>query len=125
MVVRGQLERFRGVEVDTPDHGFLATFDGPTRAIHCGREIERQVKRLGLEMRAGIHTGEVERVGDGVAGIVVRIGAQIAALAEPGEVLVSGTVRDLVSGSGLTFTDRGTHELRGGAGEWRVFAATN
>jgi pimeloyl-ACP methyl ester carboxylesterase len=122
-VIRSELTRFRGVEVDTAGDGFLATFDGPARAIQCGREIGRQVKQLGLEVRAGIHTGEVERLGDGVAGIAVHIGARVANLAGKGEVLVSGTVRDLVAGSGLKFADRGTHELRGVPGEWRVFAA--
>ena len=122
-VVRSQLSRFRGVEVSTAGDGFLAAFDGPARAIHCAREIGRLVKEHGLEVRAGVHTGEVERVGDDVAGIAVHIGARIANLAGPGEVLVSGTVRDLVAGSGLEFIDRGTHQLRGVPGEWRVFAA--
>jgi pimeloyl-ACP methyl ester carboxylesterase len=122
-VVRSQLSRFRGVEVSIAGDGFLATFDGPARAIHCAREIARLVQEHGLEVTAGIHTGEVERVGTDVAGIAVHIGARIAGLAGPGEVLVSGTVRDLVAGSGLEFTDRGSHELRGVPGEWRVFAA--
>jgi pimeloyl-ACP methyl ester carboxylesterase len=122
-VVRRQLERFRGVEVNTAGDGFLATFDGPARAIHCGREIGRQAKQLDLEVRAGVHTGEVERLGDDVAGIAVHIGARVADLAGPGDVYVSGTVRDLVAGSGLEFTDQGSHELRGVPGEWRVFAA--
>ena len=122
-VVRSQLSRFRGVEVSTAGDGFLATFDGPARAIHCAREIARLVQEHGIEVTAGIHTGEVERVGTDVAGIAVHIGARIAGLAGPGEVLVSGTVRDLVAGSGLEFTDRGSHELRGVPGEWRVFAA--
>ncbi len=124
-VVRSQLSRFRGVEVGTAGDGFLATFDGPARAIRCASEIGRLVKDHGLEVRAGVHTGEVERVGDDVAGIAVHIGARIAGLAGPGEVLVSGTVKDLVAGSGLNFTDRGTHELRGVPGEWRVFAAAD
>ena len=124
-VVRSQLSRFRGVEVSTAGDGFLATFDGPARAIHCAREIGRMVQEHGLEVRAGVHTGEVERVGDGVVGIAVHIGARIGALAGAGEVLVSGTVRDLVAGSGLEFSDRGTHELRGVPGEWRVFAAAD
>ncbi len=122
-IVRSQLGRFRGVEVNTAGDGFLATFDGPARAIQCGREIGRQVKQLDLEVRAGVHTGEVERVGDDVAGIAIHIGARVAELAGPGEVYVSGTVRDLVAGSGLEFADRGSHELRGVPGEWRVFAA--
>ncbi len=124
-VVRSQLSRFRGVEVSTAGDGFLATFDGPARAINCAQEIGRLVQEHGLEVRAGVHTGEVERVGNDVAGIAVHIGARIGALARPGEVLVSGTVRDLVAGSGLAFTDRGTHELRGVPGEWRVFAAAD
>lgn len=122
-VVRGQLERYRGVEVDTAGDGFLATFDGPARAINCAQEVQRQVRQHGLEVRAGVHTGEVERVGDDVVGIAVHIGARIAGLAGAGEVLVSGTVRDLVAGSGIEFMDRGSHELRGVPGEWRVFAA--
>jgi pimeloyl-ACP methyl ester carboxylesterase len=123
-VIRTELNRFRGVEIDTAGDGFLATFDGPARAIHCAHDIERVVRQLGLEVRAGVHTGEVERVGDDVAGIAVHIGARIAGLAGPGEVLVSGTVRDLVAGSGLAFEDRGMHQLKGVPGEWRVFAAT-
>ncbi|MGZ8754032.1 MAG: adenylate/guanylate cyclase domain-containing protein [Acidimicrobiia bacterium] len=123
-MIRGELNRFRGVEVDTAGDGFLATFDGPARAIHCAREIGRLVRQLGLEVRAGVHTGEVERIGNDVAGIAVHIGARIAGLAGPGEVLVSGTVRDLVAGSGLAFEDRGMHQLKGVPGEWRVFAAT-
>ena len=123
-VIRNELGRFRGVEVDTAGDGFLATFDGPARAIRCAQEIGRSVQQLGLEVRAGVHTGELERVGANVAGIAVHIGARIAALAGPGEVLVSGTVRDLVAGSGLVFVDRGLHQLKGVPGEWRVFAAT-
>lgn len=121
--VRSQLERFRGVEVNTAGDGFMATFDGPARAIQCGREIGNQLRQLGLDVRAGVHTGEVERIGDDIAGIAVHIGQHISGLAGPGEVLVSGTVRDLVAGSGLEFADRGTHRLRGIPDEWRVFAA--
>jgi class 3 adenylate cyclase len=121
--VRSQLERFRGTEVNTAGDGFLATFDGPARAIQCGKGIGRVLRQLGLDVRAGVHTGEVERIGDDIAGIAVHIGARISGLAGPGEVLVSGTVRDLVAGSGLGFTDRGTHQLRGIPDEWRVFAA--
>ncbi len=121
--VRSQLERFRGIEVNTTGDGFLATFDGPARAIQCGKEIGRRLRQIGLDVRAGVHTGEVERLGDDIAGIAVHIGARIAGIAGPGEVLVSGTVRDLVAGSGLEFTDRGTHHLRGIPDEWRVFAA--
>ena len=123
-LVRAELTRYRGVEVNTAGDGFLATFDGPARAIKCGREIGRQVRQLGLEVRAGVHTGEVERLGDDLAGIAIHIGARVAAMAGPGEVLVSGTVRDLVAGSGLEFTDRGSHQLRGVPGEWRVFSAS-
>ena len=121
--VRDQLARFRGVEVNTAGDGFLATFDGPARAIHCARAIGHGVREHGLEIRAGVHTGEVERLGDEVAGIAVHIGARVSGLAGAGEVLVSGTVRDLVAGSGLEFEDRGSHELKGVPGEWHVFAA--
>jgi len=121
--VRAELARFRGVEVNTAGDGFIATFDGPARAIHCAREIVRYVEQIGLEVRVGIHTGEVERVGDDIAGIGVHIGARIADLAGSGDVFVSGTVHDLVAGSGIDFEDRGTHELRGVPDQWRVFAA--
>jgi pimeloyl-ACP methyl ester carboxylesterase len=121
--VRNELARFRGVEVNTSGDGFLATFDGPARAIRCAQAITHQVEQLGLQVRTGVHTGEVERVDNDVAGIGVHIGARIAKLAAPGEVLVSGTVRDLVAGSGLEFADRGTQELSGVPGHWRVFAA--
>lgn len=124
VVVRAELQRFRGIEVSTAGDGFLATFDGPARAIQCAREIGLQLLDVGLEVRAGIHTGEVERIGEDVAGIAVHIGARVAGMAGPGEILVSGTVHDLVAGSGLVFEDRGTHELRGVPGTWRVFAAT-
>lgn len=122
-MVRHELNRFRGVEVSTAGDGFFATFDGPARAIRCAQAITEGARRLGLEIQAGVHTGEVERIGDDVAGITVHIGARIGALADPGEVLVSGTVRDLVAGSGLSFEDRGDHVLRGVPGEWRVLSA--
>ncbi len=122
-LVRSELTRFRGVEVNTAGDGFLAMFDGPARAIRCGREVARRAPELGLEVRAGVHTGEVERVGDDIAGIAVHIGARVASLAGPGEVLVSSTVRDLVAGSRLAFEDRGACELRGVPGSWRTFAA--
>jgi len=122
-VVRDQLVRFRGREVNTAGDGFLATFDGPARAIRCAQEIARHTSELGLEVRVGVHTGEVERIDGDIAGIAVHIGARIGAKAGPGEVLASGTVRDLVAGSGLVFEDRGAHELRGVPGEWRIFAA--
>lgn len=121
--VRSELARFRGLEISTTGDGFLATFDGPARAVRCGQQITEHVKGLGLEARVGVHTGELEVLGDDVAGIGVHIGARIAALAGPGEVLVSGTVRDLVAGSGIEFEDRGSHRLRGVPDEWRVFAA--
>ncbi len=122
-VIRKELERFRGVEVNTAGDGFLSTFDGPARAIQCAKEIGRQLHHHGIEIRAGIHTGEVERLADDIAGIAVHIGARIAGLAGANEVLVSGTVRDLVAGSGLEFTDRGKHSLKGVPGEWQVYEA--
>jgi len=121
-VVRRDLDRFRGTEVDTAGDGFLATFDGPARAIRSGKAIVESVRSLGLEIRAGLHTGEVERVGGGVRGIAVHTGARVASHAGAGEVLVSQTVKDLVAGSGIEFEDRGTRELKGIPGEWRLFA---
>jgi class 3 adenylate cyclase len=118
--VRRELERFGGREVDTTGDGFFATFDGPARAIRCARSIVEAVRPLGLEVRGGLHTGEVELLDGKVAGIAVNIGARIAARAAAGEVLVSGTVRDLVAGSGITFADRGVAELKGVPGEWRL-----
>ena len=121
-VVRRQLVRFRGREVDTAGDGFFASFDGPARAIRCAQAILESVRELGLDVRAGLHTGECEVIGDGkVAGIAVHTGARIASLANPGEVLVSSTVKDLVAGSGIQFEDRGTHELKG-VGEWHLYA---
>jgi class 3 adenylate cyclase len=120
--VRRQLERFQGREVDTAGDGFLATFDGPARAVRCGCAIREAVGALGLEVRAGLHTGEVELADGKVTGIAVHTGARVAALAAPGEVLVSSTVKDLVAGSGLEFEERGTHELKGVPGEWRLYA---
>ncbi|HEX3255497.1 MAG TPA: adenylate/guanylate cyclase domain-containing protein [Gaiellaceae bacterium] len=120
--VRRELERFRGREIDTAGDGFLATFDGPARAIRCAIAIRDAVESVGLAVRAGLHTGECEMRGDGVSGIAVHMGARVAALAEPGEVLVSSTVKDLVAGSGIEFEDRGVHELKGVPGEWRLFA---
>ncbi|MEZ5076304.1 MAG: adenylate/guanylate cyclase domain-containing protein [Solirubrobacterales bacterium] len=121
-VVRRQLGLYRGREVKTMGDGFLATFDGPARAIRCAGALRDEVTGLGLEMRAGIHTGEVELIGADVGGMAVNIGARIGALAEPGEVLVSGTVRELVVGSGLEFAERGVRALKGAPGEWRLFA---
>jgi len=120
--VRAILARYRGREVDTAGDGFLATFDGPARAVRCAQVIGEAVQALGLEIRAGVHTGEIELIGNDVRGIAVHIGSRVAALAGPGEVLVSSTVRDLVAGSGLVFEDRGSHELKGVPGEWRLFA---
>jgi class 3 adenylate cyclase len=120
--VRRELARFDGREVDTAGDGFFATFDGPARAIRCAQAIVDAVRPLGLDVRAGLHTGEVELADGKVAGIAVNIGARVAGRAEAGEVLVSGTVKDLVAGSGLEFEDRGSPELKGIPGEWRVFA---
>jgi pimeloyl-ACP methyl ester carboxylesterase len=120
--VRRELERWRGREVDTAGDGFLATFDGPARAVSCAAAIVRAVRELGLEVRAGVHTGEVELADGGVRGIAVHIGARVAALAAPGEVLVTRTVVDLVAGSGLAFEERGERELKGVPGRWAVYA---
>jgi class 3 adenylate cyclase len=123
--VRRELERFGGRELDTAGDGFFASFDGPARAIRCARAIVEAVRPLGLEMRAGLHTGEVELLGGKVAGIAVNIGARVAANAAAGEVLVSGTVRDLVAGSGIAFDDRGVAQLKGVPGEWRLSAVAD
>jgi len=120
--VRRELAVHRGCEVKTTGDGFLATFDGPARAIRCACAIRDELPRIGVEVRAGIHTGEVELLGDDVAGLAVNIGARVGSLADGGEVLVSSTVRELVVGSGIEFVDRGSHELKGAPGEWRVFA---
>ncbi len=121
-VVRAQLTRFRGREVSTSGDGFLAMFDGPQRAIRCAMAIRDAVQALGIEVRAGLHTGECEIRGDDIGGIAVHIGARVSALAGPNEVLVSSTLKDLVIGSGLEFDDRGTYELKGVPGEWHLFA---
>jgi class 3 adenylate cyclase len=123
LVVRGQLARHRGREVKTVGDGFLAVFDGPARAVRCARAICPAARSLGVEVRAGLHTGEIELDGDDVAGVAVAIGARVGALAGAGEVLVSSTVKDLVIGSGLDFDDRGEHELKGVPDTWRLFAA--
>jgi class 3 adenylate cyclase len=120
--VRSELERWRGTEVKTIGDGFLATFDGPARAVHCAAGILDAVSSLGLSVRAGLHTGECELVGNDVAGIAVHIGARVMAHAEPGEVLASSTVKDLVVGSGLRFADRGLHALKGVPDQWRIYA---
>ena len=119
--VRRELDRYRGREIDTAGDGFLATFDGPARAIRCACAIREAVRPLSLEVRAGLHTGEIELVGDGVAGIAVHIAARVAALAGSGEVLTSSTVKDLVAGSGLHFGDRGSHTLKGVPDQWHLF----
>jgi class 3 adenylate cyclase len=124
-IVRGELARFRGEELDTSGDGFFAAFDGPGRAIECACSIRGSVGSLGLEIRAGLHTGECERLDGKLGGIAVPTGARIAALAGAGEILVSSTVKDLVAGSGIEFEDRGTHELKGVPGEWRLFGVTS
>jgi class 3 adenylate cyclase/alpha-beta hydrolase superfamily lysophospholipase len=120
--VRDQVERFRGAEIRTLGDGFLATFDGPARAIRCGCEISNSLEELGVKTRIGLHTGEVEILDGDLAGLAVHIGARVATSAVPGEVLVSSTVKDLVVGSGLHFVDRGIHRLKGVPGEWHLFA---
>jgi class 3 adenylate cyclase len=124
-VVRVQLNRFRGREVNSTGDGFLAMFDGPQRAIRCAMAIRDAVQALGIEVRAGLHTGECEVRGDDIGGIGVHIGARVSALAGSNDVLVSSTLRDLVIGSGLEFEDRGTHQLKGVPGEWRLFAVAS
>jgi class 3 adenylate cyclase len=124
-VVRAQLARFLGREVNTSGDGFLAMFDGPQRAIRCATAIRDAVQALGIQVRAGLHTGECEVRGDDIGGIGVHIGARVSALAGPNDVLVSSTLRDLVIGSGLEFEDRGAHELKGVPGEWRIFAVAS
>ena len=121
-LVRRQLARYRGKEMDTAGDGFFAFFDGPARAIRCACSIVESMAQFGLEVRVGLHTGECELLDGKVAGIAVHTGARVAANAQPGEVLVSSTVKDLVAGSGLAFADRGTHELKGIPGEWRLYA---
>jgi class 3 adenylate cyclase len=120
--VRRELARFRGREVDTTGDGFQAIFDGPARAVRCACAVVDAVRPLGLEVRTGLHTGECDVLGEKLSGIAVHIAARVAALAEPGEALVSSTVKDLVAGSGLRFHERGSQVLRGVPGEWRVFA---
>ena len=121
-LVRRQLLRFRGTEIDTAGDGFFASFDGPARAIRCACAISEGVRELGIEIRAGLHTGECEWIDQKVGGIAVNIGARVASEAGAGEVLVSSTVKDLVAGSGIQFAERGVAELKGVPGEWRLFA---
>jgi class 3 adenylate cyclase len=123
-IVRRELERHRGREVKTTGDGFLATFDGPARGIRCASAIAEAVRSLGIEIRAGLHTGECEVMNGDVGGIAVHTGARVSAQAGPGEVLVSSTVRDLVAGSGIEFEDRGSHDLKGVPGEWRLYAVS-
>jgi pimeloyl-ACP methyl ester carboxylesterase len=123
-LVRDELSRFRGREIDTAGDGFFATFDGPARAIRCACAISTRVRSLGIDVRAGLHTGECEVIGEKVGGIAVHIGARVAGLAEAGEVLVSNTVKDLVAGSGIGFQSRGVHMLKGIPGEWNLFAVS-
>jgi pimeloyl-ACP methyl ester carboxylesterase/class 3 adenylate cyclase len=121
-VVRRELSRFQGREIDTAGDGFFATFDGPARAVRCACVVRDAVQDLGIEIRAGLHTGEVEVLGDGLAGVAVHIGQRVVATAGPSEVLVSSTVRDLTAGSGIEFEDRGLHPLKGVPDEWRLYA---
>lgn len=123
-VVRRRLGQFDGTEIDTAGDGFFAAFHGPRRAIECARTLVEDVRPLGLEIRAGLHTGECELMGEKPSGIAVAIGARVAAQAHAGEVLVSSTVKDLVAGSEIAFADRGVHELKG-VGEWRLYAVTD
>lgn len=123
-LVREQLRHFRGREIKTTGDGFLASFDGPARAIRCARAIVETVEALGISVRAGLHTGECEVRGDDLGGMAVHIAARVGAIAGPGEVLVSGTVKDLVVGSDITFSERGEHMLKGVPGTWKLFAVT-
>jgi class 3 adenylate cyclase len=123
--VRRQLARFRGVELDTAGDGFFARFDGPARAIRCALAIREAVQEIGLQVRLGLHAGECEVLDGKVAGIAVAIGARVSARAAAGEVLVSQTVKDLVTGSGIGFEDRGLAELKGVLGQWRLYAVTS
>ena len=124
-VVRAEIERHGGKEVNTTGDGFLVTFDGPGRAIRAARAIRNAVRTLGIEIRAGLHTGEIELVGADVSGIAVHIAQRVQAAAAPGELLVSRTVVDLVAGSEITFSDRGTHQLKGVPGDFQLFAVTD
>jgi class 3 adenylate cyclase len=122
-IVREELKRHGGREQDTAGDGFFATFDGPARAVRCALSASQAVRALGIEIRAGVHTGECEVIGTKLGGVAVHIGARVASLAGPGEVLVSNTVKDLVAGSGPSFDPRGSHALKGIPGEWPIFAA--
>jgi len=124
-IVREQLRIFRGRELNTTGDGFVASFDGPARAIRCGQAIIDATRAHGIELRVGLHTGECEVRGNDLGGLAVHIAARLGSLAVPGEVLVSSTVKDLVVGSGIEFQDRGEHELKGVPGSWRLFRADN
>jgi class 3 adenylate cyclase len=124
-VVRRELARFRGREHDTAGDGFFASFDGPARAIRCASAIRDALHEIDVDIRAGLHTGECEMLEDKVSGIAVAIGARVASRAQSGEVLVSQTVKDLVTGSGLSFEERGAAELKGVPGEWRLYAVAD
>jgi class 3 adenylate cyclase len=124
-IVRRELEHFRGREVDTAGDGFFATFDGPARAVKCAMAIRDAIKTVGLEIRAGLHTGECELMGTSVGGLAVHIGARVASHAGASEVLVSSTVKDLVAGSGIAFEDRGLHEFKGVPDWWHIFAVSS
>jgi class 3 adenylate cyclase len=123
-VVRGALARFRGREVKTTGDGFLATFDGPARAVRCAEEIRKELKVLEIDVRSGLHTGEIELIGQDIGGIAVHIAARVSAMAAGGEILASSTVKDLVAGSGIVFDDRGMHSLKGIPDEWRIVAVS-
>jgi len=124
-MVRTQIERNHGMEVETTGDGFLVTFDGPARAIRCAMGIADGVRQLGIEIRAGLHTGEVELRDGHVSGVAVHIASRVLNLAGEGQVLVSGTVRDLVVGSGISFNPEGTHALKGVPGEWPLYSVTS
>ena len=120
--MRAQLERFRGREVKHTGDGFVASFDGPARAIRCACSVGDEARELGIEVRAGLHTGECELIGDDLGGLAVHIAARVGAKAGAGEVLVSGTVKDLVMGSGIDLVERGDHELKGVPGRWQLYS---
>ena len=124
-VVRDQLRRFRGREINTTGDGFVASFDGPARAIRCAQAITAAAGKLGIELRVGLHTGECEIRGDDLGGVAVHIAARLESFADPGQIVVTGTVKDLVVGSGINFEDRGEHELKGVPGSWKLFAVVN
>jgi class 3 adenylate cyclase len=124
-MAKRQLDRFRGRHIKETGDGTLATFDGPARAVQCTRAISDSVRALGVEIRAGLHTGEIEARGDDVAGVAVHVAARVSELAKAGEILVSRTVTDLVAGSGINFENRGEQELKGVPGTWKLFAVSS